>query len=174
MSDAINKWVEQLRSDDPKSIASAAQALAQTDALITSAAIPLASRVGTLDDDANEWMVAALERLRDPSSEDAAPLAQILKSYLDAEANALQAYWAATLIGRIGPVAAPASCSLLAECAGNASDKEVVSRSVWALAQFGAAAAPAQSTLKRMAETSTARTARYAQLAIDRIDEIGS
>lgn len=171
MSEAISSLVDELESADPKRVAAAAQALAQANESIQAAAIPLVRCVGTIDEDSNEWIVSALEQLESPQATDAEQLTQVLTAYLAGQANTQQAYWAVTLLGRIGPVAGPASCQVLASCAGTASEPEIVAKSTWALAQFGSAAAPARAVLEELVNSPVARTARYAQQALDNLSE---
>ena len=174
MSELISVLVEQLGSDDAGMIASAAQALAQANQSIQAAAIPLVNCLGTIHDDSNEWIVAALEQLESPSAADADAFAHVMQSYADGEANSQQAYWAAKLLGRIGPEAGNVSCQALARCASSAADPEIVTQSVWALSKMGASAASAQAVLQQLSQSPVPRTARYAQQALDNLGSANS
>jgi HEAT repeat protein len=78
------------------------------------------------------------------------------------------AYWAATLLGRLGPVAA-AAVPDLAQVLGPAAPLEVRQRAAWALGQIGPPALPAKPALKLATEHRDERLARLAGEALQAI-----
>ena len=161
MDEAIGRLTDNLDRGDADSRRAAAEQLAQLGPDAAPAAVAL---VRACDDDESvrEWAVAALEGMEAPPASDVERLAELL-----ADANALSAYWAATLLGRLGDKAAPA-VSALAAALDAGRDLSVRERAAWALGQIGPAAAAALSALKLAAASGEARLARLAEQAIAR------
>ena len=78
------------------------------------------------------------------------------------------AYWAATLIGRLGDQAAPAAEQLGALVGGEAS-QAVRQRAAWALEKIGPSASCVLPALRSATESEDPRLARQARRAIDAI-----
>ncbi|HEY5312827.1 MAG TPA: HEAT repeat domain-containing protein [Pirellulales bacterium] len=129
------------------------------------AAAALAWAAGDEDEEVREAAVGALEGLGAPP---AALLGELTKLLHDAQPD--RAYWAATLLGRIGTAAAPAVPDLI-QVLGPAAPLEVRQRAAWALGQLGPAAAGAADALKLAAEH---RDARLAELARDALAAIAA
>lgn len=122
--------VERLRSSDAAERTGAAERIAQRGTEAAGAAIVLVEAVRDESDEAREWVVAALEGLEAPSAADAGRLAA-----LAADSNADVAYWAATLVGRLGP-AARSEASALATALAQSHSTATQRRIVWALEQI--------------------------------------
>ena len=149
---------DDLISGDDTQRAAAAQMLAALGADAAPAAIALVTRAS--DHAAGEWCVAALEELGPPHSDDLASLEMHLES-----PNETSAYWAATLIGRLGPTAATA-VTALEKTATSSAPLSVRERAIWALGKIGPAAASAKPTLANLAKSSEARLARLSEQAL--------
>jgi HEAT repeat protein len=129
------------------------------------AAVSLVRACGDSDEQVREWAVAALEELGAPSPGDVAALVELITA-----ACSDAAYWAATLLGRLGPPAV-ASVPQLARVLESEADAAVRQRAAWALGKIGPAAAAAVPALKKAAATeSDPRLARLAAAAQDRIN----
>ncbi len=123
---------ERLRSlasaEAPKRL-DAARSLAQSpDA---SAAVALLTALADTNDEVRQWANEALENLGEPSLEH---LTALLESTVSD--NNDQAYWAITLIGRLGPRAIQARAEL-ARLAEMHQMPEIRRRAVWALQRIG-------------------------------------
>ncbi len=132
MSDGPEHWIAELRAKSADLRAAAAQKLA-TLGEQPAAAVPLVAALDDADEQVREWVAAALESLGPPRQGDVAAL--IAKLAAD---HALQAYWAATLLGRLGPSAAAAQ-DALGEIAAAHADPSVKKRAAWALGRIAAA-----------------------------------
>lgn len=151
--------VNSLRSGDPAQQQAAAEKLAQLGTAAKPAAVALVEACER-DDEAHEWVVAALEGLGPPPSADVAKLASLLgRPALDA------AYWAATLLGRLEAQAASAVDDLT-EALSNHAELAVRQRAAWALGKIGPAAVAAQNSLRTAAASSDPRLASLAREAI--------
>lgn len=132
MTQGIEHWIAELRAKSADLRATAAQKLA-TLGEQPAAALPLVAALDDDDEQAREWVVAALESLGPPRQMDLANLVGAL-----AVASSLQVYWAATLLGRLGPSAASAR-EALAQVATAHADPSVKKRAAWALDRIEAA-----------------------------------
>ena len=116
------------------------------------------------DDEAvREFAVAALEELGPPPTKSLGRLCE-----LAANSDPLVAYWAITLLGRLGTQAQSSQDDLVSLLVG-ASDSSVRQRAAWAMGQIGADSEAAIGQLKRAAESSDARLARLAKASLDQI-----
>jgi hypothetical protein len=114
----------------------------------------------TADPELLEWAAEALENLGPPPGEALDELRQQL-THQSPDA----AYWAATLLGRLGAAGAPAAPALVQalERSPHASVRE---RAAWALGELGPAAAAAAGALEQASGAGDARLARLAQAAL--------
>jgi HEAT repeat protein len=115
------------------------------------------------DETVREWVVSALEEMDAPDAGSVAELQTMLGSSEESIA-----YWAATLLGRLGEVAAQASTNL-GELVSGDSPNAVRQRAAWALGQIGPAAKCALVPLHQAAESDDPRLARLARTAIQSI-----
>ncbi len=129
----------------------------------SAAAVSLARASGDQDEQVREWATAALEGMGGPSVEDAPALAELLTA-----SSADTAYWAATLLGRLGERAAGVVPDLARAVE---SDGEIVvrQRAAWALGKIGRPAAPAAESLRRAVTADDPRLARLAKQALETI-----
>lgn len=144
--------------------AEAAERLSRLDpAEIRRAALVLVAASGAPSEAVREAAVGALEQMGPPDPELLDGLTPLLT---DEEADV--AYWAATLIGRLGPDAAAAVPALIAALQ-NSPHQNVRQRAVWALSAIGPGAASATDTLRVAASGDDPRLARLAQGALTAI-----
>jgi HEAT repeat protein len=129
------------------------------------AAVSLVRACGDADEQVREWSVAALEELGTPSVGDISALSEILAGPCDDAA-----YWAATLLGRIGSAGAAAVPQLIQLLE---SPRELASRqrAAWALGKIGRSAASAMDALRQAAEGENPRLARLARQAMGQIGQ---
>lgn len=132
MSDGLEHWIAELRAKSAELRATAAQKLATLGEQPT-AAVPLVAALDDADEQVREWVVAALESLGPPRTGDLTDLITAL-----AARHSLQVYWAATLLGRLGPSAAAARAAL-DQVAATHDDPNVKKRAAWALDRIAAA-----------------------------------
>jgi len=122
----ITAAAERLQSADPAVRLDAAETLARSEAA-AEAAVPLVKACGDNDEQVRDWCVAALEQAGPPPAESLRALAD-----LAADPNPLVAYWAITLLGRLGEAAASA-VPVLAGRLEPGQPPEVARRAAWAL-----------------------------------------
>lgn len=116
------------------------------------------------DDEAvRNFAVAALEELGPPPNDSRNSLTELV-----AHSDPLVAYWAITLLGRLGTTAKSSQDDLASALAG-ARDSSVRERAAWAMGQVGADSETAIGQLKTAAESSEARLARIAKASLDQI-----
>lgn len=159
------KWLADLKSPDVRVRAFAAESLCYAGTDSVGAATGLVAACGD-DDSVRRWAVAALEDLGPPQSDSRERLDALVTS-----PNALVAYWAATLLGRLG-VSAVASQSILAGVLLNSEDVSVKERSAWALGKLGATTDIAVSALKQAVDSGNSRLARLALAALPPVQEL--
>jgi HEAT repeat protein len=158
----IDTLIQQLADADVAVRRRAAEALAQGSA---AAAASVALVRGTRDEDepVRTWCTAALEQCGPPDPQDVAALAGLLN-----HSSCDPAYWAATLLGRLGS-GAQAAVADLAVCLQMDRPLAVRQRAAWALGQVGPAAAAAQAALELAARDDDPRLARLAGEALARL-----
>lgn len=127
-------------------------------------ALPLVTAAGDADDSVAMLAADCLERFGQPPKQVLPELLSLLGRSTDGEV----AYWAVTLIGRLGPHAATAT-----EClCGQLLDSPflpVRERAAWALARIGPAAASAAVALCRAADGGPPRLTRLAMQALESV-----
>lgn len=153
-----------LAGTDPAARRAAAEHLAHAGTASAPAAVALVRACGDADDEVREWAVAALEELGAPPPALVGELAALVTG-----SDPLAAYWAATLLGRLGSAAADGVPALVTVLEGQG-DLAARERAAWALGKIGPAAAAARDALGRSASAADARLAR---LATDALAAIG-
>jgi HEAT repeat protein len=148
-----------LAADDAAARLTAAEALGKYLAEARRVAAALAQAAGDDDEQVSEAAAGALEEMGPPAADQCAPLAALLSS-----ANGSTAYWAATLLGRLGSAAA-AAAGPLAQAAASHADKAARERACWALGKLGVKD-PAVLTALRGAASQAGRLARVAHEAL--------
>lgn len=164
MSD-IQAIASRLTNSDPAVRLGAAERLARAGVDAAVAAVPLVKACGDNNEQVRDWCVAALEELGTPPPESTSDLAA-----LASHSNPLVAYWAVTLLGRLGGAAVSAVPVLIA-CIGERVDAAVAQRAAWALGHIGPAAAAAIAPLRAAALRDDPCLARLAATALNAIEE---
>ena len=157
--DDQEKWRAELRSPDEGVRASAAENLCRAGTESAGAAVDLLAACGD-EETVRIWAVAALEDLGPPESGALEPLSDLVSS-----SNSLIAYWAATLLGRLGS-GATASQDVIASVLSSSEDAAVQERCAWALREIGATSGKALEALNQAAAASNQRLARLAKAAL--------
>jgi HEAT repeat protein len=164
MAADVSHWIANLSSPDIVLVGQAAEALAKMGPSAKAAAVPLVRTVANSDETVREWVVSALESLEAPHEEDAAALAELVKSN-----NADVAYWGITLLGRLEGKAAASVPALTLALKENPHPHNR-QRAAWALGKIGT---PAQSALTALKEAAHGRDPRLARIALLSIEKIG-
>jgi HEAT repeat protein len=164
MTNQIDSYIAQLASKDSAQQAAAAEALAQLGPDARPAALALVRACVTDDDSIREWVTSALEGLGPPPVEQMRDLIPLVRDKsLDV------AYWAATLLGRLGTAAAPA-VPALTESLRAATEQSVREQAAWALGKIGAAA---KSAVPALREAAASKQPRLSRLATEALAAIG-
>lgn len=159
MPPTLAQCLSDLASSDARQRLSAAEHLAQQpDA--REAAVQLARATADENEEVREAVTGVLEDLGPPPAGFTPELASMLQ-----DSNSDVAYWAATLLGRLGKDAAKAVPALTAAL-GPAAPLVVRQRSAWALGHMGTEAASARPALEMAAAHSDPRLARLAREAL--------
>jgi HEAT repeat protein len=159
-----------LKKPDATVRARAAEQLAHLAEDAAPAAVALVEALGDVDDTVRDWANAALESVGPPSADDAVKLAALAS---DLRLNV--AYWAVTLLGRLGAAdELPADgsvvmVSVLTSELQSHPEIAVRERAAWALGQIGKPAASALTALQQAAGDSRPRLSRLAKEALDKI-----
>ncbi|MEN1679024.1 MAG: hypothetical protein AAGJ46_05495 [Planctomycetota bacterium] len=153
----------QLNSGSDEDRRAAAQLLAGMGEDATLAAAALAHNAA--DPAVGEWCVAALEELGPPPADQADRLGELLKNRAEQTA-----YWAATLLGRLGPVAAGHATGLAAAATDHGS-LAVRERAVWAIGKIGPDAKAVAPAIAPLVEAGEPRLARWAKQALAALGE---
>lgn len=163
MPDSL-KLIADLAADDLAKRRQAAEQLSQLGPAASPAAVVLVQCAADPDEEVREFVVAALEDMGPPAQDDMDELMTLL-----GHESPDVGYWAATLLGRLGKVAAPAVPSLISALTGG-SNLAVRQRAAWALGKIGHPAAKALDALQTAATaTDNPRLAKLAQQAIEQI-----
>lgn len=162
MADDISTLISKLSGSEADARIAAAEALSNLGTEARGAAVPLCRAVDDEDEQVREAAVAALEELGPPDAQDLAALGTLLTAQGDA------AYWAATLIGRLGAQGASAVPQLVKTLAEGTSTA-ARERAAWALGEIGPAARPALDALRKAAASDSPRLSRLAQTSIGQI-----
>jgi HEAT repeat protein len=163
MATDIKGYISQLTSKDSAQQGAAAEALAQLGPDARPAAAALVRACGTEDDSNREWVTSALEGLGPPPAEQMKDLIA-----LTSDKSLDVAYWAATLLGRLGAAAGPAVPGLTTALEKHA-EQAVRERAAWALGQIGPAAKSATPALRAAAAGNQPRLARMANEALEAV-----
>jgi HEAT repeat protein len=162
----LDQLVKELSAAIPAERTAAAEELARLGESAQLAAVPLVRAMGDEDGTVRDWGLAALESLGPPRAEDTVELVVLLA---DAKLNI--AYWAATLLGRLGADAdATKVVPALVEAFTSHPDLAVRERAAWALGRIGRAASAALPALRTAAGDSKLRLSRLAGEAIAKIE----
>ncbi len=165
MDQDIASLMAALGSPQETARAEAAERLSQVEpAEMRAAALVLVEACGDESEAVREAAASALEELGVPSPEQLEGLIGLLTGD-----KADVAYWAATLIGRLGPDAA-AAVPALVEALQGSPYQNVRQRAAWALGKIGPGAAAAREALRAAAASEDPRLARLAEGAIGQLE----
>jgi HEAT repeat protein len=154
-----------LKSSDAAVRAAAAEQLAHLEDGAQAAAPALAVATADGDESVRQWATGALESLGPPAAGDTAELVKLLP-----DTRPDVAYWAATLLGRLGDGAGDAkTVAALITALNSHPEAAVRERAAWALGQVGPGAAAALPALQAVGGTTNPRLARLAKQAIEQI-----
>ena len=165
MDNDISQLMAALGSPQETARADAAERLSQLDPdQIRAAVLVLVEACGDESEAVREAAVGALEEMGPPDPE-------VLDGLIDLLANtqADVAYWAATLIGRLGPDAVPA-VPALNTALEDSPHQNVRQRAARALGKIGPGAAAARDALQRAATGVDPRLARLAERSLAMIE----
>jgi HEAT repeat protein len=165
MDQDLSSLMAALGSPQETARAEAAERLSQLDpAEMRGAALVLVEVCGDQSEAVREAAVGALEEMGPPDPELLDGLTALL-----ADEKADVAYWATTLIGRLGPDATAAVPALTAALEESL-HQNVRQRAAWALGAIGPGAAAAADALQAAAASDDPRLARLAERALGEID----
>lgn len=150
-------------SNEPERLA-AAEYAASHPQLCQAWAVELVLAAGDSSDSIAIAATEALEMLGPPTVHQLPRLADVIRTSEDGES----VYWAVTLIGRLGPMAGPATAALI-EALSRSPYLPVQERAAWALSRIGTAAADAAAALRWAAESGPPRLRRLATQALESV-----
>ncbi|MCA9189990.1 MAG: hypothetical protein R3E01_07125 [Pirellulaceae bacterium] len=156
----LESLIHDLQSSDRERSRAAARHLATMGPEAAPAAVALLELCGS-DAEYDKWAIVALEEMGSPRQADADQLAGMLRNNCETVA-----YWAATLLGRLGS-AADQTVSQLAQAMESSGSMAVRERSAWALGRMGPAIHRVSAQLHRTASGQHKRLARLAATAIE-------
>ncbi len=159
----LETLLQSLAASDLTTRRAAAETLARWGPDAVPAAVALTAACRDPDEQVRDWVVAALEELPPPPPTEAAALAELLS-----QENLDVAFWAATLLGRMGSSAALA-VSALVTTLSNHPEPIVRHRAAWALGQMGHSARAALPQLEAAAASSDTRLNRFATASLTAI-----
>lgn len=128
---------------------------------ITTAVILL---VADQDEETRNWACEALESTVVPLPNEVSGLIELLRDKNDGEIE----YWSATMLGRLGTVAAGAT-AVLANCLLDSPHLAARERAAWALSEIGPAARSAMNALRQVGPEDPPRLQRLAATAIQSV-----
>lgn len=160
----LSRWINELSAAEDARRLDAAEHLARLGEGARGAAVPLVRAAGDASESVREWAVAALEGLGPPDAEDTTALRQAIVTASHDDV----AYWAVTLVGRLGVVGSPAVPEL-AKALQQADSMAVRQRAAWALGRIGPDAAAAREGLEQASGSDDPRLARLAANALQQI-----
>ncbi len=146
-----NNWGELLADDSPDAQVDALRQISGQES-VTGLTVTIVRLSGSSNDEVRMWSAEALETAVTPTESDVPALIQMLESAADGEI----CYWAATMLGRLGPDAV-AAVDALETCLRESMYLPARERATWALSQIGPPAAAAVPALKEAAERSAAQ-----------------
>ncbi|MBI2807569.1 MAG: HEAT repeat domain-containing protein [Planctomycetes bacterium] len=162
MSD-LAALIADLKSTDLSKRIQAAEELSSRGEEVSQAVVALAQACGDDVEEVREAATAALEESGPPGLDD---LPALIELFCTPQSDV--AYWAITLVGRLGAEAADA-VEPLAEVVRQHSVPAVRERAAWALGCIGPVAAPSLDVLQLAATSDNPRLARLARAAIEQI-----
>ena len=161
LTNNLKDHAERLSSGDVEERLRAAEALCAIGQDASECTIALIDALADPNEGVREQAIAALEAIETPAVSDTSLLAVRLNHPTDDAA-----YWATTMLGRIGPSAAKATGPLAAVMANEERAASVRQRAAWALSKIGPPAADSVPPLQAAAKSADTRLASLAEKAI--------
>ena len=159
----ISELIHDLSSDIASEREAASEQLMTMGEDAVAAIVPLVRAISDSSETVRENAVGALEEIGVPDKGDLNALRELVDSH---EVDV--AYWAVTLIGRLGPRAEPA-VEDLAHAVAASPAVHIRQRAAWALGKIGPLAAAAVPALQTATRSDDSRLAPLAQRALDAI-----
>ena len=171
MENDLQQEIAALAQGDLAARVNAARRLAQTATTPPDATAELVRALdGPFVEELFPWIEAALEKIEAPPVGQTDQLTAIIDRFLHHSIRPDAAYWAATMLGRIGRNAASAIPALIA-LLDRVDHPNIQFKAAWALGKIGPAAKPAVPHLARAAANSGhPRLATFARQALEEID----
>ncbi len=163
MNTEHQSWQLQLNRGSAEERAIAAEQLSYLGEDAAFAAVDLVKACAA-DENIRDWAVAALEGMGRPPEDSIAALAEQSLSN-----DPLVAYWAVTLLGRLGPSAEQAQEPLLELLKTPATDLPVREKAAWAIGQIGPAAKVAVPELQKLLRADQPRLTKLVENAISQL-----
>ncbi len=160
---ATQELIAQLSASDIEQRRAAASAFMLSPENTQLALVPLCHAAGDPDEAVRESAVAALEECEVPKASACAGLSDLLMSE-----TTDTAYWAATLLGRLGSDAKPWAADIAMALNGH-SASAVRQRCAWALGKIGAADTAITDALSQAAKSDDSRLARLAESSLKKL-----
>lgn len=156
----LEQCVGRLKSESVAERAEAAETLCTAAPESSFAAAELVRACADEDESVREWVVGALESIEEPPANALEALEESCRSD-----NALVAYWAVTMMGRMG-CAAKAKQDVIAQLLENSKDLSVQEKAAWALGKMEADSSLARHALEQASHSENARLSRVANAAL--------
>lgn len=171
METSWKQTVSRLSDGDRAARIEAARRLAQaTDTPPDAAGCLVRTLDGPFDDELFPWVEAALENITSPPQSQVEPLVAILERYSERKTEPDAAYWAATMLGRIGREASGA-VSALVPLLERTDHPQIQLKAAWALGKIGPLAKASLPHLNRTAASAAdPRVVIFARQAVQEID----
>lgn len=160
-----NNWGEVLAGGSPDDQVEVLRQISGQES-VTGLTVAIVELSGSGNDEVRMWSAEALETAVTPTESEVTALIQMLVSAADGEI----CYWAATMLGRLGPEAV-AAVEALETCLRTSLYLPARERAAWALSQIGPQAAAAVPALKEAAEAAPPRLQRLASEALRAIGD---
>lgn len=154
----------ELTHRDPHHRCEAIRKIAQSGKTYVGLTATIIRLVADRDEETRAWACEALESLVVPEPSDLAELTQLLRETNDGDIE----YWSATMIGRLGSAAGPAT-GALANCLLDSACLAARERAAWALSEIGPPARGAVNALLQIGPDDPPRLQRLAASAIQAV-----
>lgn len=159
------QWLELLQSDSGADQVAGLRQICEVPS-VSGLTVTTVRLAGDRNDEVRLWAAEALQSSIRPHADESPALADLLRTADDGET----AYWAATMLGRLGEVSESA-VNALDHCVADSAFLPAREQATWALCQIGPPASTAVDTLQAAAENAPPRLQRLVAKAIRNINE---
>lgn len=163
-----SRWIELLDSDSASQQVEALRGISRCES-VHGLTARVVGCVASPEEDVRNWATEALESSVQPEGSEVTEMMALLQSTDSGDV----AYWSATMLGRLGSAAAPATESLVAYLRESA-ELAARERAAWALCRIGPAASRAVPTLRTVADAAPPRLQRLVVEAIASIQGVAA